>query len=110
VLPDAKIKWSDVWVGAFLTTILFTLGKFLIGVYMGNSDQTSAYGAAGSFVLILIWVYFSTIIFLFGAELTAQYASNFGKGVVPYKNAVKVKVVEVELDGEKKTSETNEKN
>lgn len=96
VLPDAKIYWRDVWVGAAITTILFIVGKFLIGLYMGNSDVTSAYGAAGSFALILIWVYYSTIIFLLGAEITATYASLYGRGIIPYKNAVKTKVIEIE--------------
>jgi membrane protein len=98
VMPDAKIHWRDIWVGALITTGLFTLGKFLIGVYLGNSDVTSAYGAAGSFVLILVWVYYSTIIFLFGAELTANYASQYGRGIVPYKNAVRIKVVEMNIE------------
>ncbi len=101
VLPDAKIYWRDVWVGAVITTTLFVAGKFLIGVYMGNSNLTSAYGAAGSFALILIWVYYSTIIFLLGAEITATYASLYGKGIIPYKNAVKTKVVEIQKENQK---------
>jgi membrane protein len=107
LLPDAKIKWRDVWVGAFITTLLFTLGKFLIGLYLGNSDVTSAYGAAGSFALILIWVYYSTIIFLYGAEFTSNYATQFGAGVIPYKHAVKIKVVE--LEGHDKENSTSNK-
>jgi membrane protein len=95
ILPDAKIQWRDVWVGAFITTILFTLGKYLIGFYLGSSSINSAYGAAGSVVIILIWVYYSTLIFLFGAEFTSVYAAHLGKGVIPYKNAVKFKMVEV---------------
>jgi membrane protein len=95
ILPDAKTQWRDVWVGAFITTILFVFGKYLIGFYLGNSSINSAYGAAGSFVIILIWVYYSTLIFLFGAEFTSVYAARLGKGIVPYKNAVKFKVVEV---------------
>ena len=95
ILPDAKIRWRDVWVGAFITTVLFTVGKYLIGFYLGNSNINSAYGAAGAFVIILIWVYYSTLIFLFGAEFTSVYASKHGKGIVPYKNAVKFKIVEV---------------
>lgn len=101
VLPDAKIYWRDVWVGAGITTILFVVGKLLIGVYMGNSDVTSAYGAAGSFALILIWVYYSTIIFLLGAEITATYAAMYGRGIIPYKNAVKTKVIEIEKENQK---------
>lgn len=96
VLPDAKIKWQHVWVGAIITTLLFTLGKYLIGFYLGNSTFNSAYGAAGSLVIILLWVYYSTVIFLFGAELTAVYAKFKGAAIQPYSNAVKVQTIEVE--------------
>ena len=96
VLPDATIKWKDVWVGALVTTLLFTLGKYLIGFYLGNSSFNSAYGAAGSLVIILLWVYYSTVIFLFGAELTSVYAKYAGAPIRPYSNAVKVQLVEVE--------------
>lgn len=96
VLPDARIKWKHVWVGALLTTLLFTIGKYLIGFYLGNSSFNSAYGAAGSLVVILLWVYYSTVIFLFGAELTSVYAKAHGAAIQPYTNAVKVQLVEVE--------------
>jgi membrane protein len=96
VLPDAKIKWSHVWVGALITTLLFTLGKYLIGFYLGNSSFNSAYGAAGSLVIILLWVYYSTVIFLFGAELTSVYAKFKGAAIQPYSNAVKVQLIELE--------------
>src|SRR5688572_23878722 len=98
VLPDAKIKWKDVWVGAIVTTVFFALGKYLIGFYLGNSSVNSAYGAAGSLVIILIWVYYSTVIFLFGAELTSVYAEKLGSDITPYHHAVKVQVVEVERE------------
>jgi membrane protein len=100
VLPDAKIKWKDVWVGSLITTMLFTLGKYLIGFYLGNSSVNSAYGAAGSLVIILIWVYYSTVIFLFGAELTSVYTEKTGSEIKPYQHAVKVQMVEVEKDTE----------
>lgn len=100
VLPDAKIKWRDVWVGAIVTTLLFTIGKFLIGFYLGSSSVNSAYGAAGSLVIILIWVYYSTVIFLFGAELTSVYAEKTGSEILPYHHAVKFQLVEVEKDVE----------
>jgi membrane protein len=100
VLPDAKIKWRDVWVGSFITTVFFVLGKYLIGFYLGNSSVNSAYGAAGSLVIILIWVYYSTVIFLFGAELTSVYAEKTGSEIMPYHHAVKVQLVEVEKDVE----------
>jgi membrane protein len=96
VLPDAKIRWRHVWVGALVTTLLFTIGKYLIGFYLGNSTFNSAYGAAGSLVIILLWVYYSTVIFLFGAELTSVYAKASGAAIQPYSNAVKVRLVEVE--------------
>lgn len=77
-LPDVKIDWRDVWTGAALTAILFTIGKYLIGLYLGRSSTTSAYGAAGSLVVILVWVYYSTQIMLFGAEFTRVYALRCG--------------------------------
>lgn len=98
VLPDARIRWRDVWVGAAVTTALFTLGKFLIGFYLGNSSFNSAYGAAGSLVIILVWIYYSTVIFLFGAELTSVYAEQSGSKIMPYDTAVKVQMVELEKD------------
>jgi membrane protein len=108
VLPDAKIKWKDVWVGAMVTTVFFALGKYLIGFYLGNSSVNSAYGAAGSLVIILIWVYYSTVIFLFGAELTSVYAEKLGSDITPYHHAVKVQVVEVEKEPDTgKTTVTN---
>lgn len=96
MLPDAKIKWRDVWVGSFVTTGLFTGGKFLIGLYLGNSSFNTAYGAAGSLVIILVWVYYSALIFLFGAELTYIYTKEVGSGIEPYANAVQVETIEIE--------------
>jgi membrane protein len=82
LLPDAKIAWRDVWVGAGLTSVLFTLGKFAIGLYLGKADVGSAYGAAGSLVVLLVWVYYSSQILLFGAEFTAVYANRYGSRIV----------------------------
>ncbi|HET9053884.1 MAG TPA: YihY/virulence factor BrkB family protein [Cyclobacteriaceae bacterium] len=96
MLPDAKIKWRDVWVGSLVTTALFTGGKFFIGLYLGNSSLNSAYGAAGSLVVILVWVYYSALIFLFGAELTYVYTKEAGSGIEPYANAVRVETIEIE--------------
>jgi membrane protein len=87
-LPDAKIAWRDVWFGAAFTTLLFTLGKFLIGLYLGQSGTASAYGAAGSLAALLIWLYYSAQIFLFGAELTKAFADRHGLPTVPKDNAV----------------------
>jgi uncharacterized BrkB/YihY/UPF0761 family membrane protein len=88
--PDRqnKIAWKDVWVGAALTAVLFTLGKFLVGHYLGQSSTTSAFGAAASLVIILIWVYYSSQIVLFGAEFTRVYANRYGSHVEPSENAV----------------------
>jgi len=76
VLPDTKIEWRDVWVGAGLTAILFVAGKFAIGFYLGVSDVGSAYGAAGSIIVILVWIYYSALILFFGAEFTQVWAAN----------------------------------
>ncbi|CAN5543616.1 N/A [soil metagenome] len=81
VLPDARIAWRDVWVGAIVTTLLFVLGQQLIGLYLGNTTLASAYGAAGSFAILLVWVYYSAQIVLFGALITAVYAERYGSGV-----------------------------
>ncbi len=78
VLPDVTIKWRDVGLGAAVTALLFTLGKFLIGLYLGRSAVASAYGAAGSFVIILLWIYYSSLLFFFGAEFTAVYTRKHG--------------------------------
>jgi membrane protein len=82
-LPDAEIAWRDVWLGAFVTAILFSLGKFLIGLYLGNSAVASSFGAAGSLVLLLVWIYYSAQILFFGAEFTQAYANNYGSKIVP---------------------------
>jgi membrane protein len=86
-LPDVKIQWGDVWIGAALTSLLFTIGKFLIGLYLGSSGVTSAYGAAGSLITVLLWVYYSALIFFLGAEFTQVYASQYGSGVKPTEHA-----------------------
>jgi membrane protein len=83
VLPDVKIAWSDVWVGAAVTAVLFNLGKYLIVLYMTHSTVGSTYGAAGSLVVMLVWVYYSAQIFFFGAEFTEVYARRFGSQIVP---------------------------
>ena len=86
-LPDATVSWREVWLGAAITAALFTIGKFLIGLYLGVAGTESAYGAAGSFAVLLIWLYYSTQIFLFGAELTKAYADRYGARIVPKPNA-----------------------
>jgi len=83
ILPDVKIAWWDVWIGGAVTSLLFTAGKFLLGWYLGQSTIVSAYGAAGSMVLILLWVYYSAQILFFGAEITKVYAMRYGVRVRP---------------------------
>jgi membrane protein len=87
-LPDAKIAWSDVTIGAALTALLFTIGKSLIGLYLGNNSFSSTYGAAGSLIVILVWVYYSAQILFFGAEFTQVYARRYGSKIVPSEHAV----------------------
>jgi len=89
-LPDAKVKWKDVWVGAFLTSILFVIAKFLLGLYLGTSDPGSTYGAAGSIILIMLWVSYAGLILLFGAEFTRVYSTReIGHNVEPNPTAVR---------------------
>jgi membrane protein len=89
-LPDVVIAWKDVWLGAAITSLLFNVGKVLIGLYLGHSAVASMYGAAGSLVVLLLWFYYSAQIFLFGAELTKAYANQLGSGIVPAKHACRV--------------------
>lgn len=87
-LPDAEIAWRDVWVGASVTALLFVIGKSLIGLYLGKSTVSSAYGAAGSVVVLIIWVYYSAQILFFGAELTQVWARHYGKDIKPDQERV----------------------
>lgn len=87
ILPDVHITWRDVATGAALTSVLFSVGKFLIGLYLGRSSVAAVYGAAGSVVTILLWVYYSGLIFFFGAEITQVYAKEYGSGIRPTKLA-----------------------
>ncbi len=96
ILPDAKVKWKDTWLGALVTALLFILGKFGIGFYLGNTDLGNTYGAAGSLVILLIWVYYSVIIFLFGAQITYYIAKIYGDDVKPTSSAVRVELKEID--------------
>lgn len=87
-LPDVSIEWQDVWVGAFITSLLFVVGKFGIGLYLGYASVGSAYGAAGSLVVLLLWIYYSALILLLGAEITQVYAHRTGRGIEPSKHAI----------------------
>ncbi|WP_276132907.1 YihY/virulence factor BrkB family protein [Polluticoccus soli] len=88
VLPDAKIRWKDALIGACFTGILFLIGKFVIGFYLGNSTISTTYGAAAAIIIILTWVYYTAMILYFGAEFTKVYALNLGGGIEPYETAV----------------------
>lgn len=89
-LPDAKIAWKDVMIGAFATAILFVVGKFAMGVYLGSRNMESTFGAAGSLALLLTWIYYTAIIFLLGAEFTQVWAKHRGADVQPEPGAVQV--------------------
>ena len=88
LLPDVEIRWSDVWIGAAVTALLFTIGKLLIGLYLGNASIGSTYGAAGSLLVVLVWVYYSAQILFFGAEFTQVYARRYGSQIVPSEHAI----------------------
>jgi membrane protein len=98
-LPDIKIGWRDVWIGASLTGLLFVLGKFILGLYLGSGAAGSAYGAASSLITLLLWIYYSAQILLFGAEFTQVYSHSYGSRIEPEDHAVRVKRFEVELPG-----------
>jgi membrane protein len=90
LIPDVLNNWQDVWVGAGMTSLLFTIGKSLIGLYLGKSEVGLAYGAAGSLIVVLLWVYYASQIFLFGAEFTAVYAAFRGSQLKPTPNALPI--------------------
>jgi membrane protein len=93
-LPEIKIAWKDVWLGAAVTSALFSLGKFLIGLYLGRSQVGNTFGAAGSLAILLIWVYYSAQILFLGAEFTQVYASRYGSRIVPDPDVVKLSEIE----------------
>jgi membrane protein len=89
-LPDAKIQWRDVWIGAGITAIFFAIGKWALGLYLGSGSAASAYGAASSLITLLLWIYYSSQILLFGAEFTQVYACRAGRGIAPDEHAIRV--------------------
>jgi len=97
VLPDARIKWKNVMVGAITTAILFMIGKFFIGFYLGHSNLGIVYGTAGSIIIVMLWVYYSAVILYFGAVFTKVYARRYGGKIVPNDYAVWIKTEEIEL-------------
>ena len=94
-LPDAEIRWRDVWVGAGMTAIFFAIGKWALGLYLGSGSAASAYGAASSLITLLLWVYYSSQILLFGAEFTQVYANRAGRDIKPAEHAIRVESKEV---------------
>lgn len=107
-LPDVKVAWKDVWVGAFVTAFLFTLGKYFLGMYIGKSSLVSTYAAAGSLIVVLLWVYYSAQILFYGAELTQVFAYEAGRNVQPTSNAKwdAAKQCKVEMEKTEKSKET----
>ncbi len=98
VLPDARIRWKHVWKGAFVTTILFMIGRYIMSYYLGHSRMSSTYGAAGSVIIILLWVFYSAIILYFGAAFTHAYVIHKGSRIYPNNYAVWVQQIEVESE------------
>lgn len=90
IVPDAQVAWKDVWVGAVVTSVLFMIGKSAIGFYLGRSNPGEVFGAAGSLAILLVWIYYASMIVFFGAEFTQTWAEHRGEGVVPEKGAVRV--------------------
>lgn len=100
-LPDGKISWKDTIIGASVTSLLFMIGKFAISAYLGHSSLASIYGAAGSLIVILVWVYYSANILYFGAELTKVYAHAHGEKIIPNVYAVEIEAVKIEIEPER---------
>ena len=98
-LPDAEIRWRYVWIGAAITTIFFAIGKWALGLYLGSGSAASAYGAASSLITLLLWVYYSSQILLFGAEFTQVYAHRAGRDIKPGEHAIRVQTKEVTSGG-----------
>jgi membrane protein len=95
-LPDVEIQWRDVWIGAAMTAVLFGVGKWALGLYLGSGAAGSAYGAASSLITLLLWVYYSSQILLFGAEFTQVHASRSGRALKPAKHAIRIETKEIE--------------
>lgn len=109
VLPDAKIKWKDVLLGSFITTLLFIGGKFLIGFYLKKFGNVSAYGAAGSVILVLLWVYYTSFILYFGVEFTQAHMHHSGKVIEPYRYAIKEDKRTIQKEEKKESNPVKEK-
>ncbi len=112
VLPDAETRWRDVWFGAVMTALFFLIGKWALGLYLGSGAAASAYGAASSLITLLLWIYYSSQILLFGAEFTQVHATRLGRPVKPNKWAVCVdqKEIEISAPGEKPSAAKRKEN
>ncbi|MDQ6765427.1 MAG: YihY/virulence factor BrkB family protein, partial [Verrucomicrobiota bacterium] len=99
-LPDVEVKWRDVWVGSAMTALLFLIGKWALGLYLGSGAAGSAYGAASSLITLLLWIYYSSQILLFGAEFTQVYANKCGSGGKPSSHAVCIETTKAEVSPE----------
>jgi len=105
VLPDAEVGWHDVWVGGAFTAVLFVVGKFVIGLYLGHSKPGDAFGAASALAVILVWAYYSGMIILLGAEFTQEWATEHGHAIEPEEGAVRADVADREAAGERATGD-----
>ena len=108
VIPDAKVAWRDVWVGAFVTALLFNLGKLGLGLYLGRASLGSPYGAAGSIIVLVVWVYYAAQILLLGAEFTQVYARRHGDTIEPRAHATRVVMQRIEAGAEESAKSGSE--
>lgn len=108
-VPDAEIRWKDVWVGGAVTAVLFVIGKFALGLYLGRSNPGSAFGAAGALALLLVWIYYSAVILFLGAEFTQAWASRRGEGIRPSDGAVRMIVKREPVRDEDGAARTKDK-
>lgn len=106
-LPDARMRWKDLWIGSIFTALLFGLGRFIIGYYIGNSNFSSTYGAAGALITLLVWTYYNSLILFLGAEFTQVWAKRRGNPILPAEAAVKVRREVVELEDDDSSAGTS---
>ena len=109
ILPDVKLRLRDVWIGSVITALLFNIGKFVIGLYLAKESIASAYGAAGSLVVVLLWVYYSSAILFIGAEFTRQLMINNGSQIIPKEGAEMISITPVLSQSEKKDSQAKKR-
>jgi membrane protein len=109
-MPDARIRWRDVWMGSLVTAVLFILGKSVIGFYLGSKESITAYGVAGNFIIVLLWIYYSSMILFLGAEFTQVWTHEYGKSIRPKSGSVKFieKIMPKEMQKERKKEKRQE--